>query len=224
MHVIQAHTQGNPNIGLYGYATDAYCILGPEAANLKELAEEALQVPVIITTIAGTSLAGVFLAGTSAKLLVPDIIFDHELAVLKKAGITVEVLETTHTALGNNLVVNDSGALAGPMFSERERADIERALGLAVHSFGIAGIEVVGSSMVVTTKGALIHRDATRFEQDMATDILRLPRIAPGTVNLGVPYVRSGILANSNGFLIGSSSGGPEIANADEALGFLEDA
>ena len=38
---------------------------------------------------------------------------------------------------------------------------------------------------------------------------------------MGVPFIGSGILANSHGFVIGDASGGPEIVNADEALGFI---
>ena len=40
---------------------------------------------------------------------------------------------------------------------------------------------------------------------------------------MGSPYVSSGILTNKNGFVIGSMSGGPEIDNADKALGFLQE-
>lgn len=223
MHVATADTGGSANIGLYAFATDTYCILGPEADQLKPLIEEVLQVPVIQTTIAGTSLAGVFCAGNEETLLVPSIIFDHELERLKKAGINVEVLDTTHTALGNNIIATNDGVLVGPMFSAQERDKIAELLDKDVNMFRIADIEVVGSSMIATSKGGLIHRDASQFEQDMALDTLRVPQLLPGSVNMGVPYVRSGIIANKHGFLIGSASGGPEITNADEALGFLND-
>ncbi len=222
MHVDTANTQGNTNIGLYAFATDSYCVLGPEAENLKAQLEEVLQVPVIVTTIAGTSLAGVFLAGTDDTLIVPHIVFDHEIDKLKAAGIDVKVFETIHTALGNNMVANSNGALIGPMFSEKERERIQEILGVETHQFQVAETEVVGSGLAITKKGGLIHSNATQFEQDMAQDILRLPRLLTGTVNFGSPYVRSGIIANQNGFLIGSSSGGPEITNADEALGFID--
>ena len=222
MHVKTAHTQGNPNIGLYAYATDKYCILGPEAWNLKGDIERVLKVPVIMTTIAGTSLPGVFLAGNSKHLLVPGIAFDHEIEKLKKAGIDVKVFNTINTALGNNMIVNDHSCLVGPMFGTKEQEDLSRLLGIPVKQLSVADVEVVGSCSAINDKGGLIHRDARRFEQDMIMDSLEIPKLLPGTTNLGVPYVRSGIIANTNGFLIGAASGGPEIANADEALGFIE--
>ena len=223
MHVQQVNIHANPNIGLFIYATDDFAIIGPEAQAIQQDVQEILQVPVHVTTIAGTSLAGVFLTGNSKQLLVPPIIFEQELEKLRELlDIPVTVFETTHTALGNNLVINDQGVLAGPMFSQAEQETLHELLNLPVHQFSIANIEVVGNSVVHTTKGGLIHRDATQAEQDMVKDTLKLPQLLPGTANFGVPYVRSAIAANSNGFLIGSASGGPEVTNADEALGFLE--
>ena len=43
-----------------------------------------------------------------------------------------------------------------------------------------------------------------------------------GSVNMGNPYVKAGIITNSNGFLIGNQSSGFEQSFVDEALGFLE--
>ena len=223
MHVLKANVHANPNIGLFIYATDDVAIVGPEAQHLKAEIQEVLQVPVHVTTIAGTSLAGVFLAGNSEHLLVPPIAFEHEVQTLREAlDVEVHVFETTHTALGNNLVLNDTGCLAGPMFNEDERERLQELLGLPVHQFSIADIEVVGNSVVHTSKGGIIHRDAKMTEIDMVKDTLKLPQLLPGTANFGQPYVRSGVVANSHGFLIGSASGGPEITNADEALGFIE--
>lgn len=223
MHVIQTSIHSNPNVGLFIYATDDFAIIGPEARDIQEEVQEALQVPTHVCTVAGTSLAGVFLAGNSKHLLVPPIIFEQELQKLQELlEIPVNVFETKHTALGNNLVINDQGVIAGPMFSKEELNELQELLGLPVHQFRIADVEVVGNSVVHTTKGALIHRDAIKSEQDLVQDTLQVPKILPGTVNFGQPYVRSGIVANTNGFLIGSSSGGPEVTNADEGLGFID--
>jgi len=45
--------------------------------------------------------------------------------------------------------------------------------------------------------------------------------LAKGTINQQNPYVHSGIIANSNGCIIGSISTGVEINDALQALGFL---
>ena len=222
MHILQTSIQANPNVGLYIYATDEFAILGPEAKSIKEEVEEVLGVPAHIISIAGTSLAGVFLAGNSKHLLVPPIVFEHELELLKQLPVEVHVFETIHTALGNNLVINDHGIVAGPMFSKQEQQQLHELLELPVHQIPIADIEVVGSSVVHSTKGGVIHRDARQAEIDLVADTLKLPQLIPGTANFGQPYVRSAIAANTHGFVIGASSGGPEVTNTDEALGFLD--
>ena len=39
--------------------------------------------------------------------------------------------------------------------------------------------------------------------------------------NFGFPFVKSGLIANSNGYLAGSRTTGIELGRIDEALGFL---
>lgn len=221
MHVLTLNARGNQNIGLYAYATDTYCLIGPELQEHKQEIQDVLQVPVHIHTIAGTGLLGVFLAGNDNTLLVPQIAFDHEVESLQKHA-HVKVFDTRHTALGNNLVLNNYGCLVGPMFSEEEHKQLAELLEVPVHQFAIADIEVVGSAILANSHGAVIHRDATQFEIDMAQDTLQLQKVYPGTANLGSPYVRSAAVANTHGFVIAENSGGPEITNMDEALGFLE--
>ena len=46
--------------------------------------------------------------------------------------------------------------------------------------------------------------------------------IGLGTINLGNPFVSSGIIANSFGFAVGEASSGFEISRVDESLGFLK--
>jgi len=73
----------------------------------------------------------------------------------------------------------------------------------------------------MNTKGCLLHRDASEDEIEHVKELLKIP-ITCGTVNMGSPFVNSGIICNSNGFVVGDLSGGPETMTIDEALGFLE--
>ena len=67
----------------------------------------------------------------------------------------------------------------------------------------------------------MIHRDVTRAERKVVEELLDI-KCDESTVNMGSPYIRSGMLCNNNGFVIGDASGGPEVVNVDEELGFLE--
>lgn len=222
MHVLKTNFNGNPNIGLYGYCCNEYCLLGNEVPEVKaKEMEKVLDVPVHQVTLCGTSLLGVFAAGNSRKLLVPDIAFDHELKRLEKAGVDYETVKTRLTALGNNLLCNDVGCLANPDFSAEQKKRIRQSLGVSLKPGKIAGLGTVGSLAVVNSTACAVHRDISRVEKRFVEDLLKT-RCVSSTVNMGSPYISSGLLCNDNGFAIGDSSGGPEIVNIEEELGFLE--
>ncbi len=221
-HVTEMAFDNNPNIGLYAYATDDYCLIGEEIP--ERFAEEIskhLQVPVYRLNIAGTSLTGVFCAGNSKMLVVPHIIQDEEKKKLDELRIPYTVVKTKITALGNNITANDNGAVVSTDFTDETIDILKKALGTEVKRGKVSELDNVGSCLIVTNKGGLVHRDIKSFELEFLEDLLQV-EILDGTVNMGNPYVKSGIIANAKGFIIGSHSGGPEITNADMAFGFIE--
>ena len=226
MHVIKANVNGNPNIGLYGFATDKFCFLGNEVSELvvKEI-EEVLNVPIFQLNLAGTSLIGVFMTGNEENILIPDIAFDSEIENLKnitnKLGVNLHIINTKLTALGNNIACNLKGCMINPEFSEDVKQQVAEALNLPVKEGKIAGLPTVGSLLVMNKKGCAIHRDAEDFEINFVKSIFNV-ETETGTVNMGNPFLSSGILANTNGFVVGNASGGPEITYLDETLGFIE--
>lgn len=222
MSVLKTNFNGNPNVGLYGYCCNDYCLLGREvpAKKVKEI-ERVLDVPVHQVTICGTSLIGVFVAGNSKILLVPEIVFDYELKQLDRLKIDHEIIKSRATALGNNLLCNDNGCLANPEFSADQKKCIRQALGVSLKPGTIAGLGTVGSLAVLNSRGCIVHRDITSAETRHLEGILGM-RCTPSTVNMGSPYIKSGILCNDNGFVVGDASGGPEMANIEQDLGFLE--
>ena len=221
MHVLMTDFEANPNVGLFGYANDKYCLLGrsvPEAM-AKEI-EKVLKVPVHRIAICGTSLIGVFCNGNSNMLLVPEIAFKEELKALDDLKIPYTVINSKLTAFGNNLLCNDTGCLASPAYSAEVKKRIREALNVPLKPGMIADLETVGACAVLNTKGCVIHRDATTTEIEFVEKLLGVECMT-GSVNMGSPYMRSGVLANSNGFVVGQGSGGPEVNNIDQGLGFL---
>jgi len=220
-HVMLTNVNGNPNVGLYGYATDEYCLIGSEVSQkLVDEIEEILKVPVHVMTIAGTPLLGVFCAGNSKMLLVPSITMEHELEDLDKLGIKYTIIETRLTALGNNILCNDNGCLVNPDFSAVAKKKIRTALDVPLKPGTIADLNTVGSCAALNTNGCAIHRDVNPEELAVVQDLLDV-ECEPSTINFASPLLRSGILCNSNGLIIGDHSKGPEINNVDMALGFL---
>jgi len=215
-HIQYADFLGDSNIGLFGVATDKYVVL-PEAG----IRVEMLSKKVVHTTIAGTKLCGIFLAGNSHGLLVPWTITDRELAVLKKGlrGINICVIDAKHTALGNLILCNDKGAIISPLLHSHAGA-ISKCLNVPVQESEIMDMNIVGAVCTATNKGFLLDMYATEADFNMVRHALKVEGDI-GTVNFGSEFVKSGVLANSKAVLIGSKTTGPEVARIDEALGFL---
>jgi translation initiation factor 6 len=121
------------------------------------------------------------------------------------------------TALGNNILLNDSAALVHPEMPDRSMDEISRALHVDVHRGTIAGIKTVGMAAVVTNRGMLVHPRISQHEIARLEDIFGLS-VEVGTVNYGSQVVGSGILANSKGFVAGSETTGHELGRIEDAL------
>jgi translation initiation factor 6 len=222
MKLYKTSFYGNPNVGLYGFCTDSYCLLAHEfteeqVKNIKEV----LQVPVYQIKIANSSLIGALVTGNSKVLLVPNIALKSEIEHFKELKINVKVIQTKLTALGNNILCNDNGALVNREYSADTKKIIRQALEVTLHPGEIGTTDVPGSCVVHNKKGAIIHAFATPEQITEVENLLGLT-CTRGTVSFGSPHVRSGILANSYGMVVGDTSTGIEIENIYEALGFLE--
>ncbi|MFH1589604.1 MAG: translation initiation factor IF-6 [archaeon] len=222
MATIMMGINNNPNIGLYAFVTNKFALVGREARTsiVKEM-ERILEVPVHRIAIAGTSLIGVFLSGNEKKLLVPSITFERELKELDRLKIKYEVFQTDLTCLGNNILMNKNGALVNPDFSDEEVKKLKSILKIPVEKFGIAKTETPGACAVINGDKALIHRDTSSIETKKIEKVLKVQTM-PGTVNMGVPQIKSGVLCNNKGLIIGELCGPAEIMNTEEALGFIE--
>ena len=164
-HILITSFNGNPNVGLFGYCNDKYCLLGqgiPKRA-CKEV-EKILKVPVHKVSIAGTSLIGVFCVGNKNGILIPNIVFEHELKKLDELGVNYSVIDTKLTALGNNILVNDKSAIVNPAFTDSDVKKIGEALGVKVKKGTIAELDNVGSLAVLREKHCMITRNAKESE------------------------------------------------------------
>jgi translation initiation factor 6 len=211
----------NPNIGVYAGANDSLAVIPPEAPeSFSTLVSETLGVEVVESTVAGTTIVGVMMALNNNGALVPRHSSTQEVEKLEEAGLNVGVIPDKYTALGNLVLLNDRGAIASRVFSKSSVKIMEDALGCEVVTRDLGGYKIVGSLGVATNKGALLHPNLDEEDLDWAEEVLKV-EVDIGTVNQGVGYVKTGIVANSRGALIGSATTGPEIARIEDSLGFL---
>ncbi|MBD3389152.1 MAG: translation initiation factor IF-6 [Candidatus Altiarchaeales archaeon] len=216
MHVDQLSVNGEDYIGLLGYATDKYALLSNNFPDV-----EALSVPVLKTRIYGSNLAGLFCAGNSNGILAPYFISDLELKTLKEfadeIGVGVGRVEGKYTALGNLIACNDHAALISNNI--RDHTTIKDVLDVEIVSGDVAGHSEVGAYTLATNKGFITHPQAENQLQDLK-DILKVEGMT-GTVNRGIPYVKSGLIANTHGYITGTQTTGIELQRIDDALGFF---
>ena len=222
MHVLKTTLDGNPNIGLYGIVTNNICLLGSEVPDkTAEEIQKTLDVPVHKITIAGTSLIGAFLVSNSKKLLIPSLIFDHELEKIKQLGLNYSVINTELTALGNNIIINDHACFINPEFSKSTRKELSQALQIEPKEMEIGSSLTVGSCIAFNSAGGVVHKDIDQETVRKLESELKL-ELQLGSINGGNPLIRSGVIANDNGFIVGEHSTGPEVQNLDEGLGFIK--
>ena len=201
-----------PNIGVYTAVNDQYVFLPRGFAETKAVQlAKFLDVKPLYTSVANTRLLGALMAMNNHGVLLPSTAFQDEFDYLKKnSGLKVGVLDSKYTAVGNVICANDKGAIVSPWLSKSDVETIKQILDVEVVQKRISGINVVGSMMVANNTGAVIHPEANEEDMKMFANVLGV-HIEHATINRGVPYVESGILANNKGIVVGSMTTGPEI-------------
>ncbi|MBW2995270.1 translation initiation factor IF-6, partial [Candidatus Woesearchaeota archaeon] len=217
MKVFKTNFAGNPNIGLYAYCNNQYCLVSRIVPNAQiQKIENVLGVKTIRMSVAGTSLLGAFLAGNDNCLLVPDIVFDDEIRILEDNDIHYKIIHTKLTALGNNICCNNHGVIINEEFEKAAAEDIKSALNVPVIPGKIAGLDITGSLCVANDKNAITHNKISKKEREKAESLLKA-RILAVTVDNN-PYVKGGIVLNNNGYLISDIAKTIEITLIDQTL------
>lgn len=212
--------RGNSVLGVFARCTEDFVLLPREADNeLKQIIEKLLDVTAISTSLDGSSIIGCLCCGNSKGFLVSEKANEDELIEIRKY-VPIQHLEDIFTALGNNILVNDTAALVNPNMTDSAVEQIEQFLDVDVHKGTIGGLKTVGMAACATNKGILVNPKASKFELERLDEIFGLP-VDIGTVNLGSPQVGSGLLANSKGYVVGRETTGHEMGRIEDALGFM---
>jgi len=207
--MLKTNFSSNPNIGVIGIANDDVLIIGEGYEyNEKKIKQELGVQKIIETRISGITTPGIFLVWTGEEFLAPDIIETEEKEKLEKEGIKIKVIKTKLTALNNNLLILNGITYCNPDFEEeviKENKWVPREINEE---------KLVGSMVGHNGTRGIISPEATDEEIDEleATGIT----IGVGTVNKGVKFVRSGMIINNKGLLLGGETTGPELQRLTE--------
>jgi len=210
---------GSASISVYSLATENIVII-PRMVPKEKAQEFAdwLNTKLVYTSIGGSVLAGALACANSNGILLPNYVRDEELTQIKSVfeG-NITIMETKKTAYGNLVLTNDKGAVVDPRFKASEIKQISETLGVEALPTEIAGLPYVGSLATATNKGVLSHPLLKDEERKILENVFKVP-VDVGTVNCGVPYVGTGLLANSHAAVAGSMTTGPEMFIIGNAL------
>lgn len=211
----------NPHIGIFGRANDEVVFLRKNLTKrVKSKISRALNARIIEISISESSIVGSLLAINSHGAVISNTADDESIEILKEEDFRVFVIQDRYNAAGNNILVNDHGAIVHPDIGRYNIKKMEEIFGVPVRTGTIAGLKTVGMAAVATNRGILCHPKIEEKERELLEKTFKVD-VMVGTVNHGIPLIGSGIIANSHGAVIGSLTTGIEMNRIEEALGFL---
>ena len=219
MDIIKYDVYRQPNIGVFINVNDTIGLVPMGFAETKanKLAEY-LNIEIFHTAIANTMLIGTLSVMNNKGILLPSTAYQDEYDYLKnETDLEVGVLDTKFNALGNVICANDKGAIVSPALSKQDCKVISDVMGVEVLQKKIAGSHLSGVSLKVNNTGGVIHPEAEEKDIKIIEDLLSV-NIEQTSINGGIPYVTSGILANNHCIIVGSMTSGSEIINLTRAF------
>jgi translation initiation factor 6 len=211
---------GSALLGVFACCTEKMVLVPPETApGAIRTLERYLKIVPTKVMVAGSSVIGSLVCGNSSGFVLSPHASDEDMARFSSYGRAAR-LPGKISAAGNVILANDTAAMVHPGLSDRACDSIARTLGVEVRRGTIGGLKTVGMTSSVTNRGVLVHPRLTETELAELEDLFGLP-VDVGTVNFGSPLVGSGVLANSQGYVAGDETTGPELGRIEDALGFM---
>lgn len=213
-----SRTAGSFNIGVSATANESLAFVSPDADPqfLKDL-EEALGVKPVLTTVAGSHVVGSLVAMNSRGAAVSGLAEESELETIRKF-LPVALLPDRINAAGNNILVNDNGAVVNPEMSDDLVDKLADLFGVEVVKSAIAGCNIVGSVCRCNNVGCVCSIDASDDDIEILKEVLKVKEVQRTTVNHGSKYVGSGVIANSKGALVGDATTPIEMGRLEDGL------
>lgn len=212
MDIIKYDVYRGPNLGIYTKVNDDFVFMpnGFAKTKAKNLAKY-LETKFLFTSVANTRLIGVLMVVNNNGILLPNTSYPSELEHLKReTNLNVDFLDSRYNCLGNLICANDKGAIVSPMMSKESVKKIKDVLDVEVIQKRVAGYHQVGAMIVATNHGGIIHPETDYSDIKIISNVLGV-NVEPATINGGVPFVTSGILANNHTIVVGRLTNGPEI-------------
>lgn len=217
LHLVDIYR--SPNIGIFLKANERSLLVPKGLASTKcDKLSRDLGVTAIPTSIGESRLLGPLAAMNSSGAIVSRLAEQGEIAeIAGGAGINVARLESKLTSAGNLIAANDKFALVSPILEPKAVQQVRDVLGTEVERMAMGEFYQVGALVVPTNGGVAVFPGLPEGEVSRIADLFGVDAY-PTSVNRGVPFVASGLVANSKNAIVGSQTTGPELVFITRAL------
>lgn len=217
LHLVDLYR--SPNIGIFLKANDKVVLVPKGIASTKaEKLATDLDVSACHTSVGGTRLLGPLITMNNRGVLASRMIEDYEMEeISSKTGLKVTRLESRFTAVGNLVAANDHGAIVSPVLEHHAVEQVRQVLGTETMTMTIGDYSQVGAMIVATNSGAAVSPKASERQGEEIARILKVEASA-SSVNGGIPFPASGVVANSKNAVAGYLTTGPELVFLTRAL------
>src|SRR5271170_5036293 len=217
LHLVDLYR--SPNIGIFLKANDKAVLVpkGIAGSKAEKLATD-LEVVACHTSVGGTRLMGPLIVMNNRGVVASRMIEDYEIdEISSKTGLKVTRLESRFTAVGNLVAANDHGAIVSPILEQHAVEQVKAALGTETLTMTVGDYSQVGAMIVATNSGAAVTPRASEEEAEKIGKVLKV-EVSASSVNGGIPYPASGVVANSKNAVVGYVTTGPELIFLTRAL------
>ena len=217
LHLVDLYR--SPNIGIFLKANDTAVLVPKGIASTKaEKLATDLEVVACHTSVGGTRLMGPLIVMNNRGVVASRMIEDYEIdEISSKTGLKVTRLESRFTAVGNLVAANDHGAIVSPILEQHAVEQVKAALGTETLTMTVGDYSQVGAMIVATNSGAAVTPRASEEEAEKIGKVLKV-EVSASSVNGGIPYPASGVVANSKNAVVGYVTTGPELIFLTRAL------
>ncbi len=217
LHLVDIYR--SPNIGIFLKANDRALLVPKGLASTKSnRLSQDLEVTAIPASIGESRLLGPLIAMNGNGAIVSRLAEQGEMAEIKNgAGINVARLESKLTSAGNLVAANDKFALVSPVLEPGAVQQVRDVLGTEVERMAIGEFYQVGALVVPTNSGVAVFPGLPEAEVSRIAEMFGVDAY-PTSVNRGVPFVASGLVANTRNAIVGTQTTGPELVFITRAL------
>ncbi|MCQ2056265.1 MAG: translation initiation factor IF-6 [archaeon] len=211
---------GNSNVGVFATVNESLAFVARNATcEFVDDVESTFCVEAVRTTVAGSFAIGMLMAMNENGAIVSGLAMDRELETIRKK-IRIMSVDDKLNAVGNNILVNNKGAIVNPELEKAVVGQIQDVLGVECIKSTIADINTVGSVCRVTSKGAAVHPNATEEDIQLIKDVFKVNNVVRTTLNHGYGFIALCALVNSKGAIVGDETTPIEMGKFEDALDF----